>query len=65
MEEELAKYKNLYEIASEENEALKKQFQEIEIFYENRIKEIQGKQEKKHNIVYRALRKIHRKVVKR
>ena len=67
MDNEVLRYKTLYEIEAEENEVLKKQFREVEIAYENKIKELKQQQQEpeKHNIIYRGLRKIYRKVVKR
>lgn len=68
MEEELLRYKTLYEIATEENEVLKAQFNEQKIFYENQIKELKEQkqtQEKRQNVVYRGLRRIYKKLTKR
>lgn len=62
MEEELLKFKTLYEIECEENEILKKQFKEVEIAYENRINELK---KANHNFVYKTLRKVYKKVIKR
>lgn len=65
MEEELYRYKTLYEIECEENEALRKQYRELEIAFENRINELKNSNNSDHNIIYRGLRKVYRKITKR